>query len=76
MNFAAASQSVRREDVAATVVCGDDVDRYVETVQKWADAGFTHVSFCQVGAERQKDFRRWAQMELLPVLRDRFEAAP
>jgi G6PDH family F420-dependent oxidoreductase len=72
VNFEAASKSVRQEDVAEAVTCGADVERYVEAVRQWADIGFTHISFCQIGPERQKDFRNWAQAELLPALRERF----
>lgn len=72
VNFEAATKTVRPEDVVASVPCGDDVDDYVQAVQQWADAGFTHISFCQSGADRQKDFRTWAEADLLPVLRERF----
>ncbi|MFC9969288.1 TIGR03557 family F420-dependent LLM class oxidoreductase [Spirillospora sp. NPDC127200] len=72
VNFEASSKTVRPEDVAEAVPCGDDIDHYLETVQQWADAGFTHMSFCQVGADRQERFRDWAKAELLPALRERF----
>jgi L-alanine-DL-glutamate epimerase-like enolase superfamily enzyme len=72
VNFEAATKTVRPEDVVESVPCGDDVDDYVEAVQEWADAGFTHISFCQSGPEHQKDFRTWAEADLLPALRERF----
>ncbi|MFV2208851.1 TIGR03557 family F420-dependent LLM class oxidoreductase [Actinomadura sp. LOL_016] len=72
VNFEAAAKTVRPEDVAQSVPCGNDVNDYLDAVQQWADAGFTHISFCQSGAEQQKDFRTWAEMELLPALRERF----
>jgi G6PDH family F420-dependent oxidoreductase len=72
VNFEAATKTVRPEDVAASVPCGDNIDDYVQVVQQWVDAGFTHVSFCQSGPDRQKDFRTWAEADLLPVLRERF----
>ncbi|MFC4050673.1 TIGR03557 family F420-dependent LLM class oxidoreductase [Actinomadura syzygii] len=71
-NFEAASRTVRPEDVAESVPCGDDVDDYVQAVQQWVDAGFTHIAFCQSGPDHQKDFRTWAEADLLPVLRERF----
>ncbi|WP_019630137.1 TIGR03557 family F420-dependent LLM class oxidoreductase [Actinomadura atramentaria] len=71
-SFAASAKTVRPEDVAEAVPSGDDVQKYLDTVQTWADAGFTHLSFCQVGADHQEDFRRWAAAELLPALRERF----
>lgn len=72
VNFEAAAKTVRPEDVAESVPCGDDVDDYLEAVRQWADAGFTHISFCQSGADHQKDFRTWAEADLLPALRERF----
>ncbi len=55
VNFEAATKTVRPEDVAESVPCGDNIDDYVQAVQQWADAGFTHVSFCQSGPDRQKE---------------------
>ncbi|QKW34459.1 TIGR03557 family F420-dependent LLM class oxidoreductase [Actinomadura sp. NAK00032] len=72
VNFEAATKTVRPEDVVASVPCGDDVGDYVEAVRQWADAGFTHISFCQSGPDHQKDFRTWAEADLLPALRERF----
>jgi G6PDH family F420-dependent oxidoreductase len=68
-NFAAAAQSVREEDVAEQVPCGDDVDAHVEAVRKFVDAGFTHVALVQVGGDVQDPFLDWAEAELLPALR-------
>jgi G6PDH family F420-dependent oxidoreductase len=72
VNFEAAAGTVRPEDVARSVPCGDDLDDYLQAVQTWADAGFTHISFCQSGPDHQKDFRTWAEADLLPALRERF----
>lgn len=49
--------------------CGDDVGAYVEAVRAFTDAGFTHAAFCQIGADRQREFIDWAKAELLPTLR-------
>ena len=67
--FAAASQFVREEDVAEAMPCGPDVDRYVEAVKEFVDAGFTHVALVQIGAEHQDAFFGWSEAELLPALR-------
>ncbi|TDD94631.1 TIGR03557 family F420-dependent LLM class oxidoreductase [Actinomadura rubrisoli] len=72
VNFEASTKTVRPDDVAESVPCGNDVDHYIQAVQQWADAGFTHISFCQSGADHQKEFRTWAEAELLPALRERF----
>jgi G6PDH family F420-dependent oxidoreductase len=68
-SFEAASQFVREEDVAEKVPCGPDLERHVAAVRRFLDAGFTHVALVQVGAERQGEFLRWAETDLLPALR-------
>lgn len=68
-HFAAASQSVREEDVAEQVPCGPDVDAHVAAVRKFVDAGFTSVALVQVGGDQQRPFLDWAEQELLPALR-------
>ncbi|MEV4759911.1 TIGR03557 family F420-dependent LLM class oxidoreductase [Micromonospora sp. NPDC049559] len=68
-SFAAASQFVREEDVAASVPCGPDVDAHVAAFKKFVDAGFTHVGLVQVGNGGQREFLDWAGRELLPRLR-------
>jgi G6PDH family F420-dependent oxidoreductase len=67
--FAAASQFVRKEDVADSIPCGPDVDAHVAAVQEFVKAGFTDVAVVQVGGERQPEFLDWAEKELLPALR-------
>lgn len=67
--FAAASQFVRPSDVAESIPCGPDVDEHVAAVQKFLDAGFTHVAVVQVGGDTQPEFTSWAERELLPALR-------
>jgi G6PDH family F420-dependent oxidoreductase len=66
--FAAASQFVRPEDVAAAIPCGPDVDAFVDAAQPFKDAGFTHLALVQVGADSQAEFIDWAARELLPAL--------
>ena len=55
------------EDVAESVVCGPDVERYAEQVQQYVDAGFDHIYFHQVGPDQEGFFRFWEQ-ELAPQL--------
>ncbi|MFG1619630.1 TIGR03557 family F420-dependent LLM class oxidoreductase [Nonomuraea wenchangensis] len=69
VNFAAAATTVRPDDVAQSVPCGDDVDAVVQSVKKFADAGYTHVALVQVGHDQQEPFFDWAEKELLPALR-------
>lgn len=68
-SFAAASRSVRGEDIATQLPCGPDIDAHVEAVQRFVEAGFTHVALVQIGAETQGAFLDWAEQELLPELR-------
>jgi G6PDH family F420-dependent oxidoreductase len=74
-HFAAASESVREEDVAQQIPCGADVGKVVESVRRFADAGFTHVALVQIGGEHQQPFLDWAEAELLPELRAGLAAA-
>jgi G6PDH family F420-dependent oxidoreductase len=67
--FAASAKYVRPEDVAEKIPCGPDVDRHVEAVRQFLDAGFTHVALVQVGGDHQEKFIRWAEENLLPALR-------
>lgn len=67
--FDQATQPVTEDDVAATVPCGPDVDRHVEAVRRYLDAGFTDLALVQVGGPTQDRFLDWAQRELLPALR-------
>jgi G6PDH family F420-dependent oxidoreductase len=67
--FAAASQFVTEDDVAGSIPCGDDVDAVVAAAKEWADAGFTHLAFVQIGGDAQEPFLDWSRDALLPALR-------
>jgi G6PDH family F420-dependent oxidoreductase len=69
-SFAGATQFVRREDVAESIPCGDDVDTFVEAVRPYVEAGFTEVALVQVGGDTQHTFLDWADSKLLPALRN------
>nr|WP_055506167.1 TIGR03557 family F420-dependent LLM class oxidoreductase [Nonomuraea pusilla] len=69
VNFEAASGTVRPEDVAGSVPCGNDVEAVVRGVRAYAEAGFTHVALVQIGHDQQQPFFDWAEKELLPELR-------
>jgi G6PDH family F420-dependent oxidoreductase len=66
--FAAASRAVRVEDVTSSIPCGPEVERYVDAVTRFVDAGFTHVALVQVGGDHQGGFLDWAEDRLLPAL--------
>ncbi|WP_037575208.1 LLM class F420-dependent oxidoreductase [Phaeacidiphilus oryzae] len=67
--FDAATQFVTKEDVAQGIPCGDDVDRFVEAVRAYTEAGFDEVALVQVGGDAQQPFFGWAEEKLLPALR-------
>ena len=68
-SFAAATQYVTPDDVAASIPCGDDPDDFVEAVRPYAEAGFTEVALVQIGGDTQPAFLEWSAKELLPALR-------
>ncbi|MFG1705977.1 TIGR03557 family F420-dependent LLM class oxidoreductase [Nonomuraea sp. M3C6] len=70
VNFAAATGTVRPDDVARNVPCGNDVDAVVAGLRKFTDAGYTHVALVQIGHDQQQPFFDWAEKELLPALRN------
>jgi G6PDH family F420-dependent oxidoreductase len=67
--FAAASQMVTEDDVAERIPCGPDVDRHLDGIRRFAEAGFSHLALVQVGGDQQPDFIEWAAEELLPKAR-------
>lgn len=67
--FAGATQFVRPEDVADNIPCGPDLDRIVEAVSAYWDAGFTDVALVQVGGDSQDRFFDEAAGPLLDKLR-------
>jgi G6PDH family F420-dependent oxidoreductase len=71
--FAGATQFVRPEDVAGSIPCGPDLDKVVEAVSAYWEAGFTDIAIVQIGDQGQDEFLREAAGPLLEKLR---EAAP
>lgn len=67
-SFAAATQFVRKEDVAESIPCGPDLDVIVDAVSKYADAGFTDVALLQIGGDTQDRFFDEAAKPLLEAL--------
>jgi G6PDH family F420-dependent oxidoreductase len=70
-SFDQASRTVRREDVAARMPCGPNLEDHVAGIRRFESSGFTHVALIQVGADTQEQFISWAATELLPALRAR-----
>ena len=67
--FAGATQFVRPEDVAESIPCGPDLDRIVEAVSAYWEAGFTDIALVQVGGDAQERFLDEAAEPLLQKLR-------
>ncbi|MGW5050286.1 TIGR03557 family F420-dependent LLM class oxidoreductase [Actinokineospora sp. NPDC004072] len=67
--FAAATQFVRPDDVAASIPCGPDIDPILKSVSTYLDAGFTDIALVQIGGDHQKHFFDFAEKDLLPALR-------
>ena len=67
--FAGATQFVRPEDVAGSIPCGPDLDKVVEAVSAYWDAGFTDIALVQVGGDTQERFLAEAAEPLLEMLR-------
>jgi G6PDH family F420-dependent oxidoreductase len=70
--FAGSTQFVTEDDVAAGIPCGPELGPIVESVRKFADAGFTDLALVQIGGDHQDDFLEFAQSDLLPALREAF----
>jgi G6PDH family F420-dependent oxidoreductase len=67
-DFEAVTSLVTRDAVAQQVPCGPDLQRQVEAVQRYVDAGFDEVYVQQIGSHHEQFFRAWAD-EVLPALR-------
>ena len=67
--FAGATKFVTRDDVAASIPCGPDLDAIVEAVRPFWEAGFTDVALVQIGDETNDRFLAEAAGPLLDKLR-------
>ena len=64
-DFQRAAALVSEDHIAATVVCGPDVDRHLEAISRYAGAGFDRVYVHQVGPD-QAGFFDFYTTEVLP----------
>jgi len=58
---------VTEDAVAESIVCGPDVDRHVEAIKKYADAGYDHVCVHQIGPDQQ-GFLKFYERDVMPRL--------
>lgn len=66
-HFEEATELVREEDVAESVVCGPDSERHLAAIRDYVDAGYDHVYVHQVGPD-QEGFFDFYKREILPEL--------
>lgn len=64
-HFEQLTSDVSGDEIAASIPCGPDVDRHLESIQQYADAGYDMVYVHQVGPE-QEGFMRFYEREILP----------
>ncbi len=67
-HFEQASSLVTEEMIASSTVCGADVDRHVQAVQAYLDAGYDDVFVGQIGPDQEAFFAAY-ERDVLPRLR-------
>jgi G6PDH family F420-dependent oxidoreductase len=68
-HFEAATEWADTDAIAEEIICGPDPDRHAEAIKEFADAGYDHVHFHQVGPD-QEGFISFYERELKPRLAD------
>jgi hypothetical protein len=58
---------VREEDVSEMVSCGPDPDTHAAAIERWVEAGFTHVAVVQIGPDQDAFLSMW-ERDLAPRL--------
>lgn len=71
MDFDKASSILTPDQIAETIICGANIEDYINEVSKYVSAGFNNIYFHQVGPN-QDGFLRFSENELLPGLKRRF----
>ena len=67
INFEAATETVREEDMADAIPHGPDPEKHLEAIKQWPDAGFTHLALMQAPPDQEPFFKLW-EKELRPAL--------
>ena len=67
-HFEQASELVTEEMLAEEVPCGPDVDRHVEAIREYAEAGFDELYVNQIGPEQDAFFEAYRE-QVLPRVR-------
>jgi G6PDH family F420-dependent oxidoreductase len=66
-NFEQAAEMVTEDDIAKSIICGPNSERYLEKLEEYSRAGFDHVWIHQVGPD-QEGFFRFFEREIQPKL--------
>jgi G6PDH family F420-dependent oxidoreductase len=66
-DFEAAAEMVTEDDLAEATPHGPDPQQYLEAIEEYEQAGYTHVYVHQIG-DNQEEFLQFAQRELIPKL--------
>jgi G6PDH family F420-dependent oxidoreductase len=64
-HFEQASELISEDMVAEAVPCGPDLDRHLEAIKRYADAGFDELYIQQIGPDQERFFEVYAN-EILP----------
>ena len=67
LHFEQAAKNVSEDDVAESVICGNNPQAYLDGIQAYIDAGYDHVYIHQVGPD-QEGFFTFFQQHLQPEL--------
>ncbi len=64
-HFEQATQNVSEQEVGEAISCGPDLERHLESLRSYAEAGYSHLFLHQVGPDQERFFRFYEQ-ELAP----------
>ena len=53
-HFEHVAELVAEEDLEGKIVCGSDLDEYIEMIEEYADAGFDHIQIHNIGPEQDE----------------------
>jgi coenzyme F420-dependent glucose-6-phosphate dehydrogenase len=67
LHFEQATEGVTPEDLAESIPCGPDPDRWLDDIREYEQAGYTHIYFHQIGRDQDGFLRFWTE-ELEPRL--------
>jgi coenzyme F420-dependent glucose-6-phosphate dehydrogenase len=64
-HFEQLAKIVTEDMIAERIVCGPDIDRHVESIQAYVDAGYDHVYIHQIGPDQEGFLKAYAR-DVLP----------